>query len=307
MLKSNEIYNLPCEEGLMQLDNESIDFVCIDPPYTDGKGTDVLNGHKIQTKLDILTITKEHFRVLKPNCFYAVFGQMPTILAWYNAAIESGFKFQDHITWAKRMQSGQCLQIVRTHEEIFIFKKGNAKYYKTTGRYEDVKIPELPLGLYDIWTLRKRIDAIQQEIREGKKVKISGSKFINDFIHNRNKTETFAHPENVVFSNSWVFEITEKEFNTVWSFLPQNKKTRGKKGDNYKHPTVKPVLLLNRLIELCTPESPEIIVLDSFIGSGTTYLAAQNTNRKCIGFEIAEEYYLLSKNRAAKNRNLFTV
>ena len=48
-----------------------------------------------------------------------------------------------------------------------------------------------------------------------------------------------------------------------------------------------------------------MVILDSFIGSGTTYLAAQNTNRKCIGFEILKEYYDIAKQRTTDNHDLF--
>lgn len=292
MLKSNEIYNLPCEQGLMQLDNESIDFVCIDPPYTDGKGNDVLNGHKIQTKLDILAITKEHYRVLKPNSFYAMFGQMPTILAWHNAAIESGFEYKEDITWVKREQSSPFQKPLRVKELIWIYTKGNIDFYKLRGLYEDVKIPAYYNDLLCYNSLTRYIAELWQLIENKKE----NSK-INDVNRKRNDDiyRNFAGGER---ANRFT------DFTNVWSFKPENKTT--KNADNIGHPTVKPTMVLERLIELCTPETSNIIVLDSFIGSGTTYLACQNTNRKCIGFEIEEEYYLLSKKRAAKNVDLFS-
>lgn len=299
MLKSNEIYNLPCEEGLMQLDNESIDFVCIDPPYTDGKGNDVLNGHKIQTKLDILAITKEHYRVLKPNSFYAVFGQMPTILKWYEAALQSGFKYKIDIVWAKKKGGqGGNLQMKKSHELIYIFSKGEVNYYKTNGIYSDVSQGQTEFGIKDIESVYRQLN-YWKGIAQGKKLINSSITGIpsDDYFYKeggfkRNITQQLGN-ENV-------------SFNTVWAFTTHNQKERNPEFGQVKHPSVKSIPCLERLIELCTPEKPEIIVLDSFIGSGTTYLACQNTNRKCIGFEIAEEYYLLSKNRAAKNVNLFT-
>jgi site-specific DNA-methyltransferase (adenine-specific) len=54
------------------------------------------------------------------------------------------------------------------------------------------------------------------------------------------------------------------------------------------HPTVKPIKLMAYLIELgCSKEG---IVLDPFVGSGTTCIAAQRLNRKWIGIELNEEY-----------------
>lgn len=55
------------------------------------------------------------------------------------------------------------------------------------------------------------------------------------------------------------------------------------------HPTQKPLLLMQALIELTTQEKQ--IVLDPFSGSGTTLLAAKKLNRNYIGFEQNEKYY----------------
>ena len=86
---------------MKDIPNGSIDAVITDPPYTDGK-INVLDGHILQTQININEFTKQVYRVLKPNSFYACFGQMPTILAWYNAAIENGFKFRIDIVWCKK-------------------------------------------------------------------------------------------------------------------------------------------------------------------------------------------------------------
>jgi site-specific DNA-methyltransferase (adenine-specific) len=61
------------------------------------------------------------------------------------------------------------------------------------------------------------------------------------------------------------------------------------------HPTVKPLKLLSYLITLGSREGD--IVLDPFVGSGTTYLAATQLNRKCIGIELNPEYLEIAKAR----------
>jgi site-specific DNA-methyltransferase (adenine-specific) len=55
------------------------------------------------------------------------------------------------------------------------------------------------------------------------------------------------------------------------------------------HPTQKPVILLERLIELFTDENE--VVIDPCAGSGTSLLAAKNKNRKAYGFEIKKGFY----------------
>jgi len=83
-----EIKNEKYETYLKSISDGSIDFVCIDPPYTDGKGNDVLKGHKIQTKIDILDICKQAYRVAKDNTFFAFFGQMPRNPKLLNKKVE---------------------------------------------------------------------------------------------------------------------------------------------------------------------------------------------------------------------------
>jgi len=61
------------------------------------------------------------------------------------------------------------------------------------------------------------------------------------------------------------------------------------------HPTVKPIKLFEYLIKLVTREGQ--IVLDPFIGSGTTAIAAHNTGRKCVGIEKEDEYLEIAKRR----------
>lgn len=61
------------------------------------------------------------------------------------------------------------------------------------------------------------------------------------------------------------------------------------------HPTQKPVELLEYLIKTYTNEND--IVLDFTMGSGTTGVAAINTNRRFIGIEREEKYFNIAKNR----------
>ena len=64
---------------------------------------------------------------------------------------------------------------------------------------------------------------------------------------------------------------------------------------NKLHPTQKPVSLLEYLIKTYTNENE--IVLDNCMGSGSTGVACLNTNRKFIGIELNDEYFVLAKNR----------
>lgn len=66
-------------------------------------------------------------------------------------------------------------------------------------------------------------------------------------------------------------------------------------GESGLHPTQKPVLLMQALIELTTKESH--VVLDPFAGSGSTLVAAKNLGRNYIGFDSNPEYVATSQKR----------
>ena len=64
------------------------------------------------------------------------------------------------------------------------------------------------------------------------------------------------------------------------------------------HPCQLPVPLLERLILMTTDEGD--IVLDPFVGTGTTAVAAKKLGRKYIGFDLDEEYKIISENNLKK-------
>jgi len=61
------------------------------------------------------------------------------------------------------------------------------------------------------------------------------------------------------------------------------------------HPTVKPIALMEYLCTLITPKNG--IVLDPFMGSGSTGIGATNLGFKFIGIELEPEYYEIAKAR----------
>lgn len=78
----------------------------------------------------------------------------------------------------------------------------------------------------------------------------------------------------------------------------------------FEHPTIKPLPLVERHIKHTTQEGD--VVLDAFIGSGTTAVACKNTNRQYIGFEIEQKWYDIAVNRlnnenAKGQTSIFTV
>lgn len=78
------------------------------------------------------------------------------------------------------------------------------------------------------------------------------------------------------------------------AFCSGAKTTNGEK----VHPTQKPVELIQKFIEDST--DPGAVVLDTFMGSGTTAVACMRTGRHFIGFELDEKYHAIALERIAQ-------
>lgn len=92
----------------------------------------------------------------------------------------------------------------------------------------------------------------------------------------------------------WVFNRQSESYQRP-SFLHNVVGGKEKNG----HPTQKPIKLMEDLIKIHSNEGD--IVFDPFIGSGTTAIAAINTNRNFIGFELDETYFDLANERIKEN------
>lgn len=118
------------------------------------------------------------------------------------------------------------------------------------------------------------------------------------------KTNPMPRNMNIHYVNStecWIYFVnkdTSGTFNNngevLHDFLessvtPISEKKHG------KHPTQKPLKILNELISTLT--NPNDIVLDPFMGSGSTCVSAALNGRRYIGIELSEEYHAIAQSR----------
>ena len=81
----------------------------------------------------------------------------------------------------------------------------------------------------------------------------------------------------------------------VWRFSYEKRDIR----DKDIHPATFPIALAKRVIELFTHEGE--LVLDPFVGVGTTLVAAQDLNRNAIGFDLQPQYIEIAEKRISNN------
>jgi len=106
-------------------------------------------------------------------------------------------------------------------------------------------------------------------------------KFDNDTLQEYLKDKRL-NPENVKKG---------KNPSNVWKINRINANAK----ERLNHPTQKPEVIIKRIILATTKEGD--MVLDPFLGSGTTTKVCQTLNRNCIGFEINPEYVEMSRMR----------
>lgn len=120
----------------------------------------------------------------------------------------------------------------------------------------------------------------------------------------------FSKGEEIKFNKEKLFLIedyTNEYLNNgdIWNI---NRKA-GTVGKNYVHPAIYPKELVDRIISLCSKEGD--IILDPFLGSGTTMISAMNNKRSFVGYEYNEEFIdliehrLLNENLSNQNVNYY--
>ena len=99
------------------------------------------------------------------------------------------------------------------------------------------------------------------------------------------------------FLNAWEAIVVGKRPGAYWgsNYFHNILNYQAPKNKERIHPTQKPLELIIKLIELTTKKGS--IVLDPFMGSGTTAVACKTLRRHYIGFEISEKYCELARKR----------
>jgi len=126
-----------------------------------------------------------------------------------------------------------------------------------------------------------------------------------------------AHNSGYTFHNSQsdqtglkYIEVDSKKYNKDFknpSSVLKFNSLRPNAKEFVKHPTQKPIALMEYLIKTYTNENE--LVLDFTMGSGTTGIACKNLNRDFIGIELDEKYFKIAENRikqAVRQDELFS-
>lgn len=270
-MKLNEVYNIDCLEGMKKIKKNSVDLIYLDPPFFtqkkhklfDKKGKEYFfedtwkNIHEYKNFMKIRFI--EMKRILKEtgSIFVHCDRNANHIIRTLLDEVLGGNNFQHEIIWVYKRWSNSKKGLLNSHQNIYHFSKSDK--YKFNVIYKD-------------YSLTTNIDQILQ-YRE----RDSNGKSI--YKKDKNGDNIYSNIKKGV------------PLNDVWEIPFLNPRAKERVG----YPTQKPLQLLENIINISTNEGD--IILDPFLGSGTTVVAAKLLNRNYIGFDVNFDAIKISMER----------
>ena len=256
MIELNTVYNEDCLEGMKRIPDASVDCVICDLPY------EVLHKNNPHAQWDKIIpfepLWEQYERVIKNNGAIVLFaqGMFTAKLMMSNERL-----WRYNIIWDKQRVTGFLnanRMPMRCHEDICVF-------YKTLPTYN----PQYFKG--------------EKNHPQGngahKQTNRCYGKYGNDY-----EGRTYESVHRVALTVPEGMKLPR-------SIVPIKKEH----DSSIKHPTQKPIALIEYLIKTYTNEGETI--LDNCMGSGTTAVAAIRTKRNFIGFELQKEYFDIANKR----------
>lgn len=268
----DEVMQGDCKDVIAAFPDNSVDLVYLDPPFLTQKRHKSTNRARSKTfAFDDLWESHHEYvefihqrvaqchRVLK-NTGSIYFHCDRNAIHIARAVLDDVFganRFRSEIIWAYRRWSNSKNGLLASHQNILYYTKGERFTFNQ---------------MFTDYSPSTNVDQIlQQRARDthGKS------------IYRRNEDGT-------VISNGTKNGVP---LGDVWDIPYLNPKANERVG----YPTQKPILLLERIIEISTNTGD--VVLDPFCGSGTSLVAAALSNRRFIGIDIASDACQLARSR----------
>tara|TARA_Y100000590_G_C15719431_1_gene1013030 strand:+ start:1691 stop:3097 length:1407 start_codon:yes stop_codon:yes gene_type:complete len=279
-MDKNTIINGNCLDVLKDVSlfpNESIDLIVTSPPYADKRGKNYPTIPSKEYVKWFLKLSKELKRVLKSRGSFILnikehvkdFERQTYTYELVLALKEQGWLWIEEYCWYKKTSfPGKWKVRFRDNwERCYHFaKQKDLKFYHSS--------VEKPIG---DWAKIRFKDGIIKDIDKNKYKSKTGSGFSRK-VENWSEKDT-VHPHNVL------------EFNEIDTPLIKLASVTS----NVNHSAAFPIELPGWFMKLLTRKND--IVLDPFMGSGSTALAAIEHNRNYIGIEIEQDFIDVANTR----------
>ena len=254
----NHVYKMDCIEGMTSLPDNSVDLIIADPPYNLSKGGNWSWDNSV---------------VLK-----GLGGNWNKVMeSWDAMPLEEYWKFT--LAWIS-----EAKRILKPSGSMWIF-----------GTYHNIGIINVVCQMLEIEIINEVVWFKRNSFPNLSGRRLTASHETLLWCHSGGKKRQYYfdydYSKNGVFESDLI-KKPGKQMRTVWD-VPNNKtKVELKFG---KHPTQKPLRLLERIVGLTSKEGD--LVLTPFCGSGSECVAAKVAGRDYIGFEIEDEYVELAEKR----------
>lgn len=271
-MEANKIYHGNCVEKLKEIKANKVDLIYFDPPFFTQRKHRLTNKDNTKTyefddKFDsiedylalIRNILEQSKRVLK-NTGSVFLHCDKTASHNIRMVMDKVFgleNFQSEIIWYYKRWSNAKKGLLNAHQVIFFYSKTQDFKFNT---------------LYTDYSATTNLDQILQDRQRDENGKSIYKKDENG---------------NVILGK----EKKGVPLSDVWEIPYLNPKAKERTG----YPTQKPVLLLNKILNIVTDEGD--LVLDPFCGSGTTCVSAKFLKRQFIGIDISIDAVELANSR----------
>lgn len=261
-----------CLTELSKIKEESVDLVYLDPPFFTQKKQSLKtrDNSKEYFFVDVWENIDEYAHYIKKRlkeCRRVLKNSGSIFLHCNRSAshylrvaldeVFDGSNFQSEIVWAYKRWSNAKKGLLNRHQIIHFYSKTSD--FKFNPVYED-------------YSPTTNVDQIFQ-----KRTRDENGKTVYKKKDDGN------------------CELTERKkgvpLSDLWEIPYLNPKAKERTG----YPTQKPVVLLERIVELVTDEGDTVV--DPFCGSGTTLVAAKLLNRKFVGIDISKDAVELTRQR----------
>jgi DNA modification methylase len=302
-----KLYKGDCLIESDKIESGSVDLILTDLPYGTVKGIKNVNhGMSGKCDWDIVIDTNKIMqianRILRKNGKMILTAQQPFTNELINKA-NANVPFNYSMIWEKDHFANALTAKkapLNYYEDVLVFSKTEdtekthplseyfySEYEKTGLTYKEINRDYLKTTFeggggraYNMLSRTRKYFNMPTEI---------------NYI-NLQKTGFFNKPYNELKKIDEVFKYKNKSTFNLWGGSKYKSNIlKYKKDYDGHHPTQKPVLLLEDLIKTFSNEND--LVVDLTMGSGSTGVAAKNTNRNFIGIEMDDKYFEIAENR----------
>jgi len=304
-----------CLEKMKDIPDSSVDMILTDPPY----GTTQCKWDSI---IPLESMWLQLKRIIKPNGAIVMTASQPFTSVLIGSNIEM---FRYNWVWEKEQGVNFMLakkNPMKVHEDVCVFYldeaevKGRSPLFKKFRDYFQSEKERLSLSNKQIklslgnnmgghyftngiqWTLPtienyKKLQTLGGFSEDWNKMKLEMESICCRVTYNPQMTKGSPYTSGKGDSGSVTGNVKKVQTKNSGTRYPRSIQKFNR--ETGKHPTQKPVALMEYLIKTYTNEGET--VLDFTMGSGSTGVAAKNLNRSFIGIELDEEYFKIASDR----------